>query len=1249
VDFKRLSIWAGTAETLGKAVVAVLAMLAAIWVAASKLLDPLGLPEWASRAGILLVLVACGWWLFLQGYRRYASWSRIEQPDAFTLSPSGPTSLIGRAKDLSQLISSVKRSCLVLMDGESGCGKSALVHAGLAVQLKMQRDSLLPIVIGDWGDDWVQGPLATTLDSLFLSLSEPDRTLLGWASAPDLTAAVPDMLRDLEWRLTAVEETLGFKPLLITDQFDDYQARHRARFLDGDENWISPQTLRESNPFWNLIATFLSTRRLHLLIVTRADAAAGLASVRFLGDEQTAARTLPRVDAEYLRPLLASLTPEGAGQGSVSNPEAGWYDLRDRLERDLKAEGAILMQQVRTVLHGLRQLEWLTLEAYKVAGGLRGVEVLVVSRALRHAADAVGGGQSSVQLVRRMVGSFVRPDESNNAPRGQRVSLLTLAAIAGSTPEMALSLLGILHAEEIVRPASSGGLDAWQLDHDYLARAIRAEARQGNRWNLALREGQLRYDQADTLRSRWMALLDVSTLSRICWERARGRLQFGQALHYARISAVKPLAIFLCVISAGIVGVIGYRDRALTLEARQIIDRFGGVDEESAVMQDWRAPPRLRQRVHDLVFADSSRLDRALRSNWPLADSGFEPARLRQSVGALRMRLAQEQTDVIADSLAARYLSMVGRLSDARDVEAEAKAMFNLVEDPKNERTSYILAQTYAGAVSLLSNSTEYPVAARVLRTLMEREPDKDDIDDLAISYVEVARGLTKPEDAKIEAAAIRPLLAQGTVDSLTLADAYVAIAPHLSETDLKDEAVAVLAQLDRATDITATKSLVEALGAVVARLSDPSELRAATDVLGARLKQEGGGLYAENIAEVYSSVAARLADDHELRTMMTTVRIRMERAGDENEATTLSHAYIRLAAHLNDEAGLTTEATALRAWLAQDPDTRHATIVSSSFAEVVSRLPDAPALTDAEGMLRTRLEQETDDSRASAFALAYAKVASRLKDIAILNSASTLLLKRLEHAEDSTDADNFATAYASVAARLTDRDKIHADVTLLRARLEEERDGSLSNPIAAAYAAITARLERAADLKAEEAALRARLAREPFGFIPNHQSQGYFGIEARLTAATALREQVAQFREHMEWMQSGTVAGALAQAYASVAARLVTTEELKEALAVLRMRLESEQDSVVATEIATGYATLIASLAERSDEGERSRLSVELLTLASHPYLRSNVLAPAFKPLAAADFASIDAPGVAVHWAVKKYGIKPDELYPSP
>lgn len=76
---------------------------------------------------------------------------------------------------------------LVLLDCESGCGKSASVTAGLTPALQ-PPDGLVPVVIRDRGDDWVRGPLSASLDALFHGLSESERGRLGWAASPDLAA-----------------------------------------------------------------------------------------------------------------------------------------------------------------------------------------------------------------------------------------------------------------------------------------------------------------------------------------------------------------------------------------------------------------------------------------------------------------------------------------------------------------------------------------------------------------------------------------------------------------------------------------------------------------------------------------------------------------------------------------------------------------------------------------------------------------------------------------------------------------------------------------------------------------------------------------------------------------------------------------------------------------------------------------------------------------------------------------------------
>lgn len=464
------------------------------------------------------------------------------------------------------------------------------VQAGLIPELQV-LNGLLPVPIRDWGDDWVRGPLSAALDALFYSLSQTDRERLSWTTAPDLAADTASLAAELDARLKAVFNSLDRRPLLIADQFDDYQARHRNRFLDNDSSWLTPVALARANLFWELVNIGLSAGHLHLLIVTRSDMAAGLTCVRFLSEDQSVTHTLERIANEYLHSLLTSIAPETAQPPIVSHPDGGWQELLERLERDLKAEGAVLMQQVRTVLLGLRQLPLLTPRHYRAAGGLRGLETLAISRAVRQAGDAAGGGEAGRRIVRALLGELILSGSPNQLPKARRASLSVLSEIA-SQRRRAEAILGALQRNEVVRPADAvSGENAWQLDHDYLARAVLAEARQANRWSMALREGKARYEEsAGNWRRQWAALLPVATLVRVCWERGRKRLRFGDATSFVWASTIRP---GVAVVVLAVVGVTTYawnQDRLLTVEANGIIDRFGSAGEREAVIQVWRAP-----------------------------------------------------------------------------------------------------------------------------------------------------------------------------------------------------------------------------------------------------------------------------------------------------------------------------------------------------------------------------------------------------------------------------------------------------------------------------------------------------------------------------------------------------------------------------------------------------------------------------------------------------------------------------------
>jgi hypothetical protein len=224
LDVKRLTEWVSSIEGLAKTIAALIGAVALVFAAITDRLKPLfeyfGFPANTSSAIALLLLLPL-LWIVWRSYRRFATESRLEQPDKFTLVATTPESLIGRDDDVEKLVQSVARNRIVLLDGESGCGKSALVRAGLIPHLRA-GDALLPVLIRDWGDDWVRGPLAATLDALYEILTPDQRGRLDWTQPPDLAAGPDILVPELEKRLDTVGTVLARRLLLIADQFDDY-------------------------------------------------------------------------------------------------------------------------------------------------------------------------------------------------------------------------------------------------------------------------------------------------------------------------------------------------------------------------------------------------------------------------------------------------------------------------------------------------------------------------------------------------------------------------------------------------------------------------------------------------------------------------------------------------------------------------------------------------------------------------------------------------------------------------------------------------------------------------------------------------------------------------------------------------------------------------------------------------------------------------------------------------------------------
>ena len=361
-----------------------------------EILNALPALGWAAVAAILLLL---GIWQLVVWHRKR---SELVRPEALRLERDKPEHLVGREDDIAALEQKCRGHGLVFLDGKSGSGKSALVRAGLLPRLG-RSGQLLPLMVSIWGTNWERGPQRELADELWARLDAGQREKFKLTGPPE-PEALAQVLRDMR-------AAIGMRPLLIFDQFDDYQARHRAKFLPKSKSWLSAQRLKETNTFWRAVAELCDQEVAHVLVVTRSDEAAGLGSVRF---QEPETHQLDRLQTAFVAPLLARLVGT-SDAAAIRAPERGWDRLRQRLASDLERGGFVLPQQLRSALAGLRGLRYLTVADYEKAGGLAGLEAQLVEREVKSAARMSGLSEAAVrQLLLAMV---VRGEEGKTVAR----------------------------------------------------------------------------------------------------------------------------------------------------------------------------------------------------------------------------------------------------------------------------------------------------------------------------------------------------------------------------------------------------------------------------------------------------------------------------------------------------------------------------------------------------------------------------------------------------------------------------------------------------------------------------------------------------------------------------------------------------------------------------------------------------------------------------------------------------------------
>jgi hypothetical protein len=677
-------------------------------------------------------------------YRR----SRLLRPESLRLRNDDPAHFRGRDEDVERLIGCCRNHPLTCLVGESGAGKSAVVRVGLGLHWPADAP-LTPILIDQWGHDWVDGP----------------------------REALAEAFRGLGRRRG--------KFLLIFDQLDDDQVRHRAHFLeDGGSVWKSVDTIVAANPFWAEVRRLVAERRLHCLFVTRSDASIGLDSVKVFSPPRD--YELGRLPVDDVRPLLDELTEPGPAGPVVSDPAFGWDKLKERLARDLAVDGLVLPIQMRVALQALRHLPDLTVASYERAGGLRGLEALAIERQVAEVATALRLDKTQVldmllALVDRQTQKTVSMAED------ELVTCVARGSDGADAPALRRAL-GMLEDREVVRrtvAAGTGGV-ARVLDHDYLWRGVVEAERRADRWQVLMRDSYREWDEArgQLVRRWWTGLLEPWTQGVLLYQRLRGRLRYGEASGYAARSVVRVLPyLALGAVTWG--GVAWELDQRAAATARGLLNGIGGSDyitdlEMSQLRELALQPQSVRRKFLEIGLSTPETAER------------------------LRLRCESIARSVVGLDAAMRE-RVVQDLLVAKMADEDA--------DWKVRLTSFRLGHSlYASDV----NEHFQDAAPSVFLQSAGKLYDSIELSNIREAFTLVGRTLDEPQAAEVAAQLLAAIRQSTDPDQLqALSGALTAVAAKLDATQAAEVAAQLLTAIKQTTDPSALQVLSWAFASV--------------------------------------------------------------------------------------------------------------------------------------------------------------------------------------------------------------------------------------------------------------------------------------------------------------------------------------------------------------------------------------------------------------------------------------------------
>ncbi|MCG0063847.1 trypsin-like peptidase domain-containing protein [Streptomyces tricolor] len=309
---------------------------------------------------------------------------RFEESDAHLFT--------GRAAETDALAGAVREQPLTLLTGQSGTGKSSLLHAGLLPRLRA-AEAVVVVRTPQEAD----GPAATLGEALLTlwraAVPEADAgsrlTVVREALAGDAVAlaALREELR------TAFRDRMG---VLVLDQFEEYAA-------------AAPSAARQVVTWWReLTAGTARDRGLRAVVSARHATLDVLSAVLPAAERTRAVVPLDPLGHEALGEVISARLAPIPGAGLQDGlKELLLRDAQDAQDTRGESNALPLLEFTLAELWRRRSGGRLTLAAYRELGGLSGALARHAQRALD---AALADGVADEQTARRLFQRLARPD-----------------------------------------------------------------------------------------------------------------------------------------------------------------------------------------------------------------------------------------------------------------------------------------------------------------------------------------------------------------------------------------------------------------------------------------------------------------------------------------------------------------------------------------------------------------------------------------------------------------------------------------------------------------------------------------------------------------------------------------------------------------------------------------------------------------------------------------------------------------------